>query len=397
MLRTLTQSKYRDLILGIALLCAGAALLFYPGQSMDACRQGLHLCANVIIPSLFPFFVLSTLVVELGMARYLGRALDRVMWPLFRVGGAGASALVLGFVGGYPVGARTAISLYQKGQCSKAETQRMLAFCNNSGPAFILGVVGVGVFASGSVGILLYLVHMAASVCVGILFRFFGKQEALSPSGRPAPQFQTVRFTAAFTSSVTRSVTSVLNICAFVVFFSVCIRLLSLCGAMDAASGLLEALLSPLGFDRTWAQRLLIGLVEVSSGVASLSGEGQLAGRVSMAAFMLGWAGLSVHCQVLSFIADSGLSARTYLAGKALHAVLSALFVAALARMFPLSQSVSGYLSQQVESLTVLEGSHALTISTVVAWLLWLGFLLLTAYVVLRSKKRGGKVRPHGV
>ena len=85
-------------------------LMRWPQESMAAARDGLALCGNVIIPSLFPFFVLSSLVVELGMSRYLGRLLEGVMAPLFRVGGACSSALALGFVGGYPVGARTAIA-----------------------------------------------------------------------------------------------------------------------------------------------------------------------------------------------------------------------------------------------------------------------------------------------
>lgn len=60
-----------------------------------------------------------------------------------------------------------------------------------------------------------------------------------------------------------------------------------------------------------------------------------MTGRLSMAAFMLGWAGLSVHCQVLAFLGDSGLSLRTYLTGKLLHGGLSALFTALLVRRFP--------------------------------------------------------------
>ena len=140
--RLFSRRKYLDLMLGLALLCAVLALMRCPQESMDAARDGLALCGNVIIPSLFPFFVLSSLVVELGMSRYLGRLLEGVMAPLFRVGGACSSALALGFVGGYPVGARTAIALYENGQCSKTEAERLLAFCNNSGPAFILGVVG---------------------------------------------------------------------------------------------------------------------------------------------------------------------------------------------------------------------------------------------------------------
>lgn len=392
MLRRLTQAKYRDPILGLALLCAGLALILYPTQSMDAGRQGLQLCFNVIIPSLFPFFVLSSLVVELGMARYLGRAVEGLMWPLFRVSGAGACALVLGFVGGYPIGARTAINLYEKGLCSKTEAKRMLAFCNNSGPAFILGVVGTGVFGSSIIGLLLYLAHIAASLCVGILFRFYGSADTRStviPSS--APQFQTTRLSTAFTASVKNSFVSVLNICAFVVFFAVVIRLLFLCGVMDLATGLLSALLAPLGLDPTGAQRLLTGLLEISSGVTSLSGEGALAGRVSMAAFMLGWAGLSVHCQVLSFLGDSGLSPGTYLAGKAIHGALSALFTAGLTRLIPLTLPVSGYLTQQVDAISQLDAGSTLTISAVAAWLLWLVFLTASAYVVGRRKKRGGK------
>ena len=79
MLSILTRSKYRDPLLATALLCAAAGLMLYPKQSIQAAQQGLTLCANVIVPSLFPFFVLSSLVVELGMAGYLGRALERVM------------------------------------------------------------------------------------------------------------------------------------------------------------------------------------------------------------------------------------------------------------------------------------------------------------------------------
>ena len=389
MLRMLSKPKYRDFVLGIALLCAGAALVLYPSQSMDAGRQGLQLCFNVIFPSLFPFFVLSSLVVELGMARYLGQALERIMLPLFRVGGPGASALVLGFVGGYPVGARTAIRLYETKQLTKAEVQRLLAFCNNSGPAFILGVVGAGVFGIGTVGLLLYFVHIAASVCVGLLFRFYGRPDTKRSLTSHPPQFQTVRFSHAFTSSIKNSFSSVLNICAFVVFFSVLIRLLSLCGIMEVAARLLTAL--PLHLDLTMAQHLLIGLVEVSSGVAGLIGESALNERVSMAAFMLGWAGLSVHCQVLSFLAGSDLSSFSYLLGKVLHGLLSALFTAGLMHLFPLSQPVSSYLSVQAENLTLLEINRSLALATASAWLLWLGFSVVSILAIRASKKRGGK------
>mgnify|MGYP003293617013 CR=1 FL=1 len=398
MLRILTREKYRDLILFFALLCFGGVLVLYPTQSMEAGRRGLELCVNVIVPSLFPFFVLSSMVIELGMARYLGRLLEGLMWPLFRVGGAGASALVLGFVGGYPVGAHTAIDLYEKGLCSRTETQRLLAFCNNSGPAFILGVVGAGVFGSGKIALVLYLAHVTACLCVGLLFRFYRSNDTpTSGTHRCPPQFHTTRFSQAFTASVKNALSSVLNICAFVLFFTVVIRLLFLCGAMDLTAQFLSTMLSPLKLSYGQAQQLLTGFLELSSGVTALSGGGALSGRISMAAFILGWAGLSVHCQVLSFLGSSGLSAGTYLVGKALHGVLSAIFTTLLSRVFPLPQPVSSYLTQQAETLAALDVGSVLTLSIVAAWLLWFGFLSLSLYAIRRSKKRGGKHRRYAL
>ena len=70
-----------------------------------------------------------------------------------------------------------------------------------------------------------------------------------------------------------------------------------------------------------------------------------------MAAFMLGWAGLCVHCQVLAFLGDSGLSMGTYVAGKLLHGGLSSLITVGLCRLFPLEEPAAAYLAQQTEAI----------------------------------------------
>ena len=131
----LRRQGLRDAFSGGALLLCALALCCWPREVSAAVREGLQLCYNVILPSLFPFFILSSLVISLGLAGYLGRLLEPVMRPLFRVGGPCAAVLALGFVGGYPVGARAALTLYEEGQCTKTEAERLLAFCNNSGPA----------------------------------------------------------------------------------------------------------------------------------------------------------------------------------------------------------------------------------------------------------------------
>ena len=391
--RLLSKESVREICVGTALLCCALALVCWPREIGAAVQSGLELCYNVILPSLFPFFILTSLVISLGLAGYLGRLLEPVMRPLFHVSGPCAAALALGFVGGYPVGARAALTLYENGQCTKTEAERLLAFCNNSGPAFILGVVGAGIFADSRVGLLLCLTHAAASVCVGLIFRFYRWGDLENRKQRYCPPIRAQRFAAAFTEAVKGALSSTLNICAFVVCFTVILRMGFLSGILPALAGLLGRLLAPLGFSRLWAERLLTGILEVSSGVWSLTGDGSLGGRLSMAAFMLGWAGISVHCQVLSFLGESGLNVRTYVGGKLLHGLISAALTALVFRLFPLEATVSSYLTRQVAGIAGTDFYTALTVSTAAAWVVFLLFFLAAALGIEKGRRNAGKRR----
>jgi sporulation integral membrane protein YlbJ len=366
-------NRFRPLLLGGACLFFALALLAWPQQAAAAMRDGLSLCGNVLIPALFPFFVLSALVVELDLCRYLGRLFGPVMAPLFRVNGSCAAALALGLVGGYPVGARTALGLYQSGQCSRTEAQRMLAFCNNCGPAFLVGVVGAGIFQSTAVGLLLYGVHIAAAGMVGLLFRFYKPQEGPSVVRSAPSHGPEVRFAAAFSRSVTGALQSLLNLCAFLLFFTVFLRILSL-------SGLPAALAALLGLPPVWVERLLTGLLELSSGVTALV-DGPITVRLTLAAFLLGWAGLSVHCQVMALLDNSGLSLGTHLVGKLLHGLLSA------ALAFLLSPLLTAAHAAFLPAVSLAPAS-ALIGPAAAAWGIWTALLTLAVYVEKKAVEK---------
>ena len=87
MFRIIQRQKIYDFVVCLALLSLIIALIVFPAESVDAAKTGLALCANVIIPSLFPFFVLSSLVIQTGLASYAGRLMEPVMLPLFNVSG----------------------------------------------------------------------------------------------------------------------------------------------------------------------------------------------------------------------------------------------------------------------------------------------------------------------
>lgn len=391
MSRILSRPKFRDGIFYLGILLLLVALVLFPQEAVSAAKNGVGLCLNVILPSLFPFFVLSTLCVELGLIQHLGALLQRLMYPLFRVSGSCAGAFLLGIVGGYPVGARTAIELYQNGQCSKTEAERLLSFCNNSGPAFILGVVGAGIFSSSAAGLWLYGAHVAASILVGLLFRFYGGKSSLR--ARPqAPQLSSKGFAESFTDSVKSAFNGTLNICGFVIFFTVLIRMLFLTGVITKLAAVIAWLLRDLGLRPEWVESLLSGVIEMTSGVWSLRDvAGTLGDRMCMAAFILGWAGLSVHCQVLSFIGSTGLSTKTYFFGKLLHGVFSAAILWCISTALGWRTPVAAYLATQVEVIARLDFHRALSGSLAAALAVWLILTLISVKMHQRGSGNCGR------
>ncbi len=385
MSRVLSRPGARDLIFGIGIAGMLLGLILFPSQSVDAARSGVDLSLNVILPSLFPYFVLSTLCVDLGLIRGAGKRLGKIMYPLFRIGGACSGAFLLGIVGGYPVGARTAIELYQKGQCSRTEAERMLSFCNNSGPAFILGVVGAGVFSSSRAGLWLYGAHVAASILVGILFRFYHAREG-GIGGDSRSDIPTLGFAEAFTGAVRSAFSATLSICGFVIFFTVLIRLLFFTGLISGLAAGMTSVLRGFGMRQDWAESLLTGAIEMTSGVWSLRDvAGAMGDKLCMAAFILGWAGLSVHCQVLSFIGSSGLSTRTYFFGKLLHGLISAMLIWGISRLLNWNVPVSRYLATQVDAIAGLNFRYALTVSTVTSLVVWLLLTVISAGILVKG------------
>lgn len=300
------MEKWKNILL-IALLAAfAAALVLFPSEASDAARQGLELCFRSVLPSLFPFFVLSSLFIALGAANAFGRTLEPMMRPLFSLGGAGASALALGLVGGYPVGARTVAELYRGGSLSKNEAERLLGFCNNAGPGFILGICGGAVLQSTRAGLYLYLVHVAAAMLTGAVLGHCARPERIPVPLRHADARQK-GFAAAFPGAVRDSFAAVWSVCGFVVLFAVVLRFVTLLLPAGAA-------------DAPWYP-LLLGSIELTNGITVLLPD--RAGFV-LCAVLLGWGGLSVHAQTLSVLDETDLSPRWYFLGKTLQAALSA-------------------------------------------------------------------------
>ncbi len=281
--------------------------------------RGLTLCAVTVIPSLFPFMVISELLVKSGAGEAFGRLFSRLMRWVFGISGAGVSAVILGSMCGFPLGARTAVSLYDENLISKSECEHLLTFTNNPSSAFLITAVGVSVFGNRRLGGILYAVVLGSSLFVGFLARFFLRGRG-KPSEHPHhPSGLRPVGVEIFTSAVSGSAVAMLTVCAYVIFFS-------------ALTGALGSMLASDGRLGETGYTLLCGFLELTGGISEAAGHSSSTAALILTAFVAGWSGLSVHCQVLSLCGGRGLSFKPYFIAKAVQAILAATVMAVLLR-----------------------------------------------------------------
>ena len=144
-------------------------VLLSPQQAAEAVRQSMQLCAGSVVPSLFPFLVLSAMMMSSNPSAAPSPV--SVLADCLGCSSTGARVFLLSLLGGYPVGPRLIGQLVRRGDLSLPEAEHLLLFCNNAGPAFVLGFVGLGLLGSLRAGVLLYLVHALCALLIALLFR----------------------------------------------------------------------------------------------------------------------------------------------------------------------------------------------------------------------------------
>lgn len=317
----LLYSKSIFIYLGIFLLII--LLVINSKASISAVKQALLLCGQTVIPSLFPFFVLSGLLIQTGFIRTAGKVISPVIQPLFRVSGSGALAFVIGVVSGYPMGAKMVSELYLKGVIEKKEAQMLLPYCNNSGPLFIIGAVGAGMLGNVKAGLFLYAVHITAALCVGFCFRFYGEKGKREPKepirsavGRELRGYyrdEKRSMGEIFSSCVSGAVNTTLLICGFIALFS---------SFVECLKPIIDSLVSDPS-----ANLIIKGMFEVTAGVNGITAQRAampMEQILVLTSLLIGFGGICVHLQVLGMLSGTRIGMKTYLIGKLLHALFAA-------------------------------------------------------------------------
>lgn len=300
-----------------------AGIVAAPQAALSSARDGLNLFMTVVLPSLLPFFICSRLLLDTPLVEDAGRLLEPVMRPLFGCPGCTAFALIISLLSGYPAGARTVALLYEQGRLRDDELRRAACLCSTSGPLFMLGAVGSGLFGSASAGWVILAGHVLAVIVTGIAAGGVRRRRerraawaAVSRAARPVGDM--------LSDAVRGAMSSIAAVGGFIILFSVLTGLAAHFRLSDAVSRMLAAPLRALRLPQGLGPALLPGLVEMTAGCrqVALAGPSEPALWAASCAIVT-WGGLSVQAQSIAFLSGTPLSFGRFSAMKAVQAALA--------------------------------------------------------------------------
>lgn len=257
--------------------------------------DGVGVCLETVIPALFPLLILAILINNAVNGRKI-----KVLEPVRKICGipkGAESILVLGLTGGYPVGAQCIYQSYRSGQLSRSDSQRMLMFCNNAGPAFIFGI-SASLFSQPLMPWRLWLVHIISAVMVGILVSDNTSQCEVALSSKRI----------SFVDAMNTAMRTLGNICCWVILFRICIHILIKWLRHYCSADFLI---------------VMSGLLELTNGCIESAGIPDESVRFVLISAFLGFGGCCVAMQTAAVVKELGI--KTYIIGKLMQGTISIL------------------------------------------------------------------------
>ena len=269
----------------------------------NSITYSLNIWVNNLIPTLFPFFIISDILINYNVTLYIPNFFRQICKYLFRITDNMISILLLSIISGFPSNARNTRLMYDKEFITLDEANHILIFSHFSNPLFILTTIVFFFSAEKDVGIILLISHYLSNFILGMLFRgYFNHSDA----HKEAIKYQ-VNFGKVLISSIKKSIDTTLLICGIITLF------------MLLSTIIVDALNLNI-----YNSMLIKGLFEITGGIEALGKLNiPIIYKNIIASCFLAFGGISVHFQVISQISDTDIKYRYFFVGRVFQTILS--------------------------------------------------------------------------
>lgn len=290
-----------------------ALILFFPTDAYIGAKKGLLLWFNTVLPTLLPFIIMSNLIIRLQITKPLSKLLYPFFHFIFRVTKGGCYPILIGFLSGIPVGAKSVGDLYSNGSIEEDEAQYLLGFCNNSSPMFIMGYIAIAQLKIKELrGPLLFIIYISGIIAAFLYFRIFKlhrrkKVYASEYTDSYVDDTETKFSFAVLDSAIMDGFEVITKVGGYIILFSIPAQIIT-----------------SLGSSNNLLKLLCIGLLEITTGINQISMSAlDLNAKIVLITMITSLGGLSGLAQTKSVISNTRLSFGTYFKVKLIHVVIA--------------------------------------------------------------------------
>lgn len=279
-------------------------MLIFPRQTFEGASNGLLLWFQIVLPTLLPFIILSNLLIHTNAVTYISTIVKPFVQRLFCVSDYGCYAVFVGFLCGYPIGAKVVADLIQTEKISQNEGQYLLSFCNNTSPMFIISFIVMQNLKNESLLLgTLVILYLAPLLCSFLFRRFYQvKMNAFIDKNHSKESF-CFDFNL-FDNCIMNGFETITKVGGYIILFSV---LFSICETLSYAEYILPFL-------------------EITNGIHWISNNMQaLYITFPLILTLTSFGGLCAIAQTNSMIQESKLSILPYIIQKLITALVTSL------------------------------------------------------------------------
>ena len=317
------NKKIISIIMNCLLLTIVFFMILSSNEVIETVAFSISIWKDNLFPTLFPFFVISNLLLQYGFVDIIGRMLSYPMNNLFHLPGCCSFVLSASLVSGFPSGAKYTKDLVEKQLINKSQAERLLTFTHYSNPLFILGMIGNIILGNQKIAYLILIAHILSGLLVGMIFR---------PKDYPKNEtvyYQSDKGNKAFGQLLTESITSSLNT-MFLLLGIVTIFLI--------ISTIIRQIIPTNQIMNT----IISGILEMTQGVKSVSYLNvSLLIKTIIIEGIISFGGLSVHAQVLGIVSTEKIKYKYFFLARIIHSMLAIILVSILYIIFYTSSVVA--------------------------------------------------------
>ena len=283
--------------------------------------DGLNLFFACVLPSLFPFFIITACFSSLKITGKLSNLCSPLSKRLFNTNGSAFYALFISLISGYPMGSKVVSDLKNCGALSNSESVRASAFCSTSSPMFLISSVGAFMFNDVLFGVCLFLSHLLSAITIGVIFSFYKRKDK--------PQntnfiFSPQKVDDFLGKTVFSAVNSALIVGGMITLFYLITQTLLSLNVLSPVINFVDLFIK----NEQVSKGLVLGFFECTQGLKSVASMGVSLPTLFACAIICGFGGLSVIFQSLVYLKSAKIKTAPFFIAKILMAVISCFYCA---------------------------------------------------------------------